>query len=1082
MNYEILNQSVPINRIEFQVLTNKQVKNMSVVKSDIHGINQTDIITDGQATRGGLLDTRLGTTDLGVYCATCGLNSSNCYGHSGHTDLAEPVFHFGYLDIVKNVLSCICIRCAKLLIYKSEDEMKDILTSTKKGKNRFAEIKKLTNNVTYCARTDQNCGVPVAKIKKDVKKGSGIIQIIAETNLQSNGSEEGSNTLGGDKKKKIREILTPRMVYDILKNVSNEDYAIMGFDPLICRPENFIIKIFSIPPITIRPSVKMSMSTTNYEDMLISKLVDIVKMNIRIRKQMDKDTSGEKPKYLDDNIALLQYHIATYFDNENMSLPKSEQKSGGKPTKSISDRIRGKTGRIRGNLMGKRTDFSARTVITSDPNLSLDELGVPIKIAMNITFPEVVTLYNIDEMNKLVKNGRSIYPGANSVKPVNVRGGKSHLIDLRYRKQGIRLKPGDIVERHIKDGDAVLFNRQPSLHKLSMMCHRVKVINDDRLATFRINVSVTTPYNADFDGDEMNMFVPQQIQTQMEIANIASVSKHIITPRYSGTIIKLKQDTVVGSFLITEKAIDVNWMDAMNILMNCNNIDPQIKKLQKVNMNTHRLFSTIIPPTINYINGEKIEIKNSELVKGTVNGSILNDNIIGNSWDRHGPALTKDFIDNSQRLVVNYFLTKGFTTGMGDAILPKADRLEMRKYLEEKTLEIQHLITEIENFPDLLDAETFEKQIYSLLTVAQGELAKMAMKKTNSSNNFYAMIESKSKGNDLNFGKIVGGIGQGVLQFERIKKKVNGRTLVHFSQNDDTAIGRGFIVNSFFSGLEPHEFYFDHMTGREGLIDTAIKTSDSGYLQRKLIKGMEDVYIAYDGTVRSGNNVMIQMLFADSHLDQAMQKKVKFNILSWGNTKITEKCKFSDEQMTELIKSLKYNAQQTKDFKEFNNEIVDTMKQFRDDFRVLQQKAKLNNTTLLEEYFQPANYNRIIDDAKNTSTNSDTLLDPLYIMTEIERLMDARVCQLVCVTDRDIDEDSPKIYNQRKSKYLFQIALYEYLSPKRCIYDYKFNKEKFDQVISEIIRSYNNSMVEPGEMVGVVASQSLGEPLTDCLV
>jgi len=1356
MDYEGFNQSVPISRIEFQVLTNKQVKSMSVVRQDIHGINQTDTQTDGQATRGGLLDPRLGTTELGILCATCGQNNNKCYGHSGHTDLAEPVFHFGYLDIVKSVLSCICLNCSKLLIYKNEEEMNEILKSNKRGKNRFAEVKKLTSNISYCARTEQNCGVPVSKIKKDVKKGSGIIQIVAETNVQSSGSEEGPAQ--SSDKKKIRKILTPRMVYDILKNVSDEDYYIMGFDPSKCRPEDFIIKVFLIPPIAIRPSVKMSLSSsTNYEDMLIGKLVDIIKTNIRIRKQLDKEISGEEPKYLDLNIQLLQYHIATYFDNENMSLPKSEQKSGGKPTKSISDRIRGKTGRIRGNLMGKRVDFSARTVITSDPNLSLDELGVPIKIAMNITFPEVVTLYNIDEMNKLVKNGRFIYPGANNIKPYHMNDSKRHLIDLRYRKKGIKLRPGDIVERHIKDGDAVLFNRQPSLHKLSMMSHRVKVINDDRLATFRINVTVTTPYNADFDGDEMNMFVPQQIQTQMELTQIANASLHIITPRTSGTIIKLKQDAVVGSYLITDKNVNVPWKEVMNILMNCTNIDSQLKKIKKVDINTHKLFSTILPQSINYIDGDKIEIKNSELIKGIVNGNILNDSIIGNSWDRHGPKQTKDFIDNIQRLVVNYFLTRGFTTGLSDAMTTTAENADVRKYLEEKMLEVQHLITEIENFPDLIDAETFEEQIYSLLMVVRSEVAKKIMKKSNSSNNFYAMIASKSKGSDINLGQIVGGNGQDILQFKRIQKKVNGRSIVHFCQNDDTAAGRGFLVGSFFSGLEPHEFYFHHMAGREGLIDTAIKsvtgdtklviiengktklvnigdwidallvnnsdiqldddrellrlnndvyipttdldgkvswgqitaitrhnpsavlykiktesgrevivtdshslliwneetstlvrlepfkidvgayvpltlnlnepptinknnnmqtkydgkligsylaqfnskedlininiedfinapnefidgliegifhnrnnisssnlqfieiiniclsrqysfatisenyigyklelpskfkkyndivldkiveinkidsktskyskvydltipstlnfglanglhvvdTSDSGYLQRKLIKGMEDVYIAYDGTVRSGNNVMIQMLFADSHMDQAMQKKVKFHILSWGNKKIEEVCHFTSEQLTELNKNLKYDEKSNKALKEFNDEIVDTMKQFRDDFRNLQRKSKVTNATLMEIYFQPVNYSRIIDDAKNAIIIDNSPLDPLYIISEIERLMDPRVCQLVCTIDKDIQTNSPKMYNQKKSKYLFQIALYEFLSPKRCIYEYKFTKEKFDQVIAEIIRSFNISMVEPGEMVGVVASQSLGEPLTN---
>lgn len=446
--------------------------------------------------------------------------------------------------------------------------------------------------------------------------------------------------------------------------------------------------------------------------------------------------------------------------------------------------------------------------------------------------------------------------------------------------------------------------------------------------------------------------------------------------------------------------------------------------------------------------------------------------------DRHGPSITKDFIDNSQKLVINYLLQDGFTVGLGDAIIPKQDQDEIRKFMREKVLEVQHLITEIENYPDLLDADTFEKQIYNMLQSIKGDLSKMVMKKLDSKNHFYGMIASKAKGNDINLGQIVGGLAQDILRFARIEKRVNNRTLVHFCQNDDTAESRGFIINSYFDGLDPHEFYFHHMTGREGLIDTAIKTADTGYLQRKLIKGMEDLTIAYDGTVRSGNNVIIQMLFGDCHLDQTMQKLVKFNILSWGNKKIEDKCKFTNDEINELIKKLKYDSKLTKEFKEFNEEIVDTMKQFRDDFRELQEKAKLNNVTMKEMYYQPANYARIIDDAKNSMTTENTPLDPLYVIEEIERMMDPRVCRLVCITQNDTD-DSPKVYNQRKAKYLFQIALYEYLGPKRCIYEYKFNKEKFDQVIAEIIKSFNNSTVEPGEMVGVVASQSLGEPLTN---
>ena len=1297
-----LQTSIPIKRVRFQVLTNKQIKQMSVVSKEINGINQTDMFTEGQATRGGLLDSRLGTTDINTICATCGLIDNECHGHFGHTDLAEPVFHYGYLDTVKNILSCICLRCSKLLIYKNEDEIQQILNTTKPGKARFAEIRKLTSNVSYCARADQNCGVPIPKIKRDTKKEkTGVIQLLAVTNLQNiaNPSEEGMTSL--DRKKQIKEVLTPRIVYDILKNVSDNDYRIMGFEPNIFRPEDFIIKVFPIPPIAIRPSVKMSISSTsNYEDTLTVKLVDIIKANIRIRKQIDKEsTSGDEPKYLNENVQLLQYHITTYFNNENINLPRSEQKTGGRVTKSISDRLKGKTGRIRGNLMGKRTDFSARTVITSDPYLSLDELGVPIKIAMNITFPEVVTLYNVDEMNKLVKNGRNIYPGANFIIPGNITGNKKYSIDLRYRKKGIKLKPGDIVERHIKDGDPVLFNRQPSLHKLSMMCHKVKVINDDRLLTFRINVSVTKPYNADFDGDEMNMFVPQSIQTQLELKYIADVSKQIITPKTSKPIIELKQDTVLGAYQLTEENMPIDWHDAMNILMNCNNID--LSRINKNNISSHQLFSMIIPPLINVSDGDKLKIINGNLTKGVINGKILNDKIINFSLDRYGSQITKDFIDNSQKLIINFLLKDGFTVGLGDAMLQKDHVFTIKKYLKEKILEVQHLITEIENYPTLLDPKTFEEQIKNILKTAQNDIVKIVMNKLDSNNHFFGMINSEAKGKDLNLTQITGAVGQDVLKFERIEKKVNNRSTVHFTQNDDTPDARGNILNSYFEGLDPSEFYFHHMSGREGLIDTAIKsvtgdtkiiimddgivrhinigewidqlllnnnqieinndnnefrelikldntvlipttdldgnvkwsnitaitrhnpskilykintlygrtvtvtdshslliwnenqyirqcpqdikigsyvpvtlnlpkimdnenmiyesdnvddlnetimklnfngkfvkiikednyklvetnefikindtvldkiicieqikpidgskvydltvpetlnfglanglhvvdTADTGYLARKLVKGMEDIYVAYDGTVRSGNNVVVQFLFGDSHLEQTMQKIVKLNIVNMNNKVLEEKYKFIDSEIDEISKNLNYNKNQLKDFKEMNDESLDTMIQFRDDLRYIQQRYNLDNFSIQDIYFQPANYPRIIEDAKNYIISENEPLDPLYVISEIERLMDPHVCRLVCFK-KDEDKSSPKFENQYKSKYLFQIALYEYLSPKRCIYEYKFNKEKFDRVISDIISSFNNSVVQAGEMVGVVASQSLAEPLT----
>jgi DNA-directed RNA polymerase II subunit RPB1 len=416
------------------------------------------------------------------------------------------------------------------------------------------------------------------------------------------------------------------------------------------------------------------------EDSLNNKIADIIKANNALMRYKDvNNMTNEEIKYKHDFQHVLQYNVAAYFDNDN-NLPKTEIKSCGRAIKSISERLKSKTGRIRFNLMGKRVDFCARSVITSDPNLNIDELGVPIKIAMNVTFPEIVTANNIEFLSKLVKNGSNVYPGANFIYYKRKDINKQFTIDLRYRKDIFKLNFGDIVERHILDGDYVLFNRQPTLHKMSMMCHKVKIINNDKLSTFRINVTCTTPYNADFDGDEMNMFVPQCIQTQVELAEIADVKKQIISPRFSDPIIKLKQDTVLGSYKMTEIKRNINWRDAMNLIMTTYNTD--VYNIKKTDIDSHELYSLIIPEMINY-KDKKIDIVNGKIINGILDGSIINKKIITFTWDKYGDVITKDFIDNTQKLVTSWLMMYGFTIGLKDTI-PSKELLEKTSTFMEK--------------------------------------------------------------------------------------------------------------------------------------------------------------------------------------------------------------------------------------------------------------------------------------------------------------------------------------------------------------------------------------------------------------
>ena len=492
----------PIVSIEFNILGNEEIKKMSALGKDSAGIEIPDLYDNMEPKRGGLIDTRLGVTSNSLECATCGFDATNCVGHFGHIDLAEPVFHMGYITFIKKILSCICLKCSKLLVYKNEDELLELLKN-KSGKARFAEIREITKNVNYCMKPGYGCGTPVSKIKIETKKATGAVNIVSELQLQLT-EEEKAERLPEEKSKIIRQILTPEICYDILRNMSDSDCKIMGIDPAKTRPEYMIHKIFPVSPVSIRPSAKVDfMESSTKEDDLTHKLADIIKANVRLRK-FKESVNETTAKYGLDHVHLLQLHIYTNFDNESSAIPKSEQR--GKATKSLSSRLKGKEGRIRGNLMGKRVNFSARTVITSEPTINVNQLRIPLRIAMNLTFPEVVTPQNIDKLSELVRNGRDVYPGANFVFPFSSLdlGGKRVLpIDLRYRKEKVDLRYGDIVERHIVDGDIVLLNRQPTLHKLSMMGHRIVVAQDPKINTFGLNVAICSCFNADFDGDKI---------------------------------------------------------------------------------------------------------------------------------------------------------------------------------------------------------------------------------------------------------------------------------------------------------------------------------------------------------------------------------------------------------------------------------------------------------------------------------------------------------------------------------------------------------------------------------------------------
>ena len=302
-------------------------------------------------------------------------------------------------------------------------------------------------------------------------------------NKQPSIKKDGLNLIAymkGDSDGEGKVILNGERVYNILKKISVDDYEFLGFNSEYCKPEWMLLTVVLVPPPAVRPSIVMN-GHLRVEDDLTHKLADIIKANTHLKKYEQEGAPGHIVR---DYEQLLQFHLATLIDNDIGGQPQALQKNG-RPLKSISARLKGKEGRVRGNLTGKRVDFSARTVITPDPNISVEQVGVPDHVAKIHTFPEKVNSFNIGYLQTLVNRGPNEHPGANYV----IRG-DGQRIDLNFNRHDLRLEKGFIVERHMRDDDEVLFNRQPSLHKVSMMGHRVKVVSGK---TFRLNLSVTAP-------------------------------------------------------------------------------------------------------------------------------------------------------------------------------------------------------------------------------------------------------------------------------------------------------------------------------------------------------------------------------------------------------------------------------------------------------------------------------------------------------------------------------------------------------------------------------------------------------------
>jgi len=851
-----------ISAIKFSLLSPEEIRKMSASKV----ITADTYDDDGFPIDMGLMDPRLGVIEPGLRCKSCGRKADECPGHFGHIDLAMPVIHVGYVKEIKKLLQSTCRTCGRLLLTREQ---------AKEYTQQMAKLEELGSDSTEVGLVSKETAKDAAS--RAVCPHCGAIQQKITLDKPTTFREEGHK-------------LTPKEVRERLERIPDEDLPPLGIDPNSARPEWMILTVLPVPPVAVRPSITLE-SGDRSEDDITHKLVDVLRINQRLRENRD---AGAPQLIVEDLWELLQYHATTYFDNQTSGIPPARHRSG-RPLKTLVQRLKGKEGRFRSNLSGKRVNFSARTVISPDPYLSINEVGVPEDAARELTIPLHVNEWNLPIAKELVMRGPlpegSPYkPGVNYV--IRDDGRRIKITDKNAESVAEIIGPGFIVERHLTNGDIVLFNRQPSLHRMSMMAHIVRVMGDK---TFRFNLSVCPPYNADFDGDEMNLHVLQSEEARAEATILMKVQEHILSPRFGGPVIGGIHDHITGAFMLTYGDSKFDEEETILILSRIASAKPPKPKVVEGTKywTGKQLFSLLLPKGLymtfrasicqrcDACKREKCEhdafvvIRDGKLVTGTIDEKAIGafkGRIVDKIARDYGSERAKEFIDTVTKMAISAITIRGFTTGIDDEDIPTDAKAQINEVLRQAMDNVSSYVEayrrgELEQMPGRSIEETLEVEIMKELGKARDQAGHIAGRHLGMENSAVIMARCGARGSMLNLSQMAGCLGQQAVRGERLSRGYWNRTLPHFKKGDLGAESRGFVRSSYKSGLSPTEFLFHSMGGREGLVDTAVRTSRSGYMQRRLINALEDLKVIGDGSVRNTAGTVIQFCYGEDGID-----------------------------------------------------------------------------------------------------------------------------------------------------------------------------------------------------------------------
>lgn len=939
-----------IESIKFGIMSSKEIASAAHIE-----VNNRDVYDaqDRSQTRGGALDPRLGAISKRAVCETCQESLQECIGHFGYIRLCLPVFHPGYFKAALTTLQMICKHCSHVMIdpilrvhYVAKLRHKTLSSKSHIRGSILKEVwtkAKKVSTCPYCERANgtvkKTAVLKIVHYPADNKPPSKKKDEDDEDDDLNDGDEDlflvdpafhDAAKSNPDLRKhipKAADDLHPLKVLQLFEKIPAEDVQLLDMDPELGRPERMLVQYLPVPPLCIRPTVCSDPSAGSTEDDLTVKAAEIVHVNSVITQLMEK---GGTTSNVFESWDHMQYEVARYINSDQPGLPLVQ--GAAKPMRGICQRLKGKTGRFRGNLSGKRVDFSGRTVISPDPNLRIDQVGVPQHVAKVLTFPERVTKFNIDVLRKAVRNGTEKHPGANHIEYQD--GSKKFLKYGDRKKIAQDLSYGTIVERHLTDGDIVLFNRQPSLHRISIMAHRVK-INPHR--TFRFNECVCAPYNADFDGDEMNLHVPQTQEARAEALELMGVVNNILTPKSGEPLVAATQDFITASYLSTRKDVFMDRSEFTRVVATMSSAEfslplPSPAILKPVELWTGKqLFtvlvqsaalsggaskhpvrmdgksfseSAVLQPSLAMITTEVPEkgysmkkstttlfdsvmcpkdayvcFRGGELICGQVGKKSLGDGskksilyVLGRECGNEAAAHA---MNRLARFAARWLTDGGFSIGVDD-VSPSLELQRIKAKLVndgyEKCQEFidQLRVGKLAPRPGCSPEETLEAVLNKELSNIRDVAGKACLMEIDvRTNAALTMALAGSKGSTINISQMISCVGQQTVGGGRAPDGFFGRALPHFELGlkARSPVAKGFVSNSFFSGMKATEFFMHAQSGREGLTDTAVKTAETGYMQRRLVKALEDLSVQYDSTVRSSTGSVVQVRYGDDDLD-----------------------------------------------------------------------------------------------------------------------------------------------------------------------------------------------------------------------